>query len=151
MDGEDGFDLCAFMGAEEFGDRGRGEVEGGGIDIGQERLRAAAKDGADTGEEAEGGGDDGVAGPDIGRGQGEPDGVGPAGAADGVGDSAGLSGGLFEADDLGAEDEALRGADGLDGIEQFFPDAGKLAGKIKHLNGLRVVNLHRCHGISMQG
>ena len=87
-------------------------------------------------------------GPMFGRSQGQPDRIGAAGAADGVRHGAGSSGGLFEAGDLRAEDESLRGADRLDRVEQFLPDAGKLAGKIKHLNGLRVAYRHVCHGIS---
>ena len=77
---------------------------------------AAAKDGADGGEEAERSGDDGVAGADVGGGEGEPDGVGAAGAADGVRCGADGGGGEFEAGDLRAEDEVLRGADGFDGV-----------------------------------
>ena len=155
VDGEDGFDpgffMRLFMGMKGFFSGRCGEIEGDGVDIGQQGLRAATEDGADAGEEAEGCGDDGIAGADVGCGQGEPDGVCTAGAADGVGYGAGLSGGLFEAGDLGAEDESLRGADRLDGIEKFLSDDSKLTGKIKHLNGLRIVYKHRCHGISLQG
>ena len=67
-----------------------GEVEGGGVDIGQAEVGAAAEDGADCGEEAEWRGDDGVAaGRLFAGGQGEPDGVCAAGAADGVRHGAG--------------------------------------------------------------
>ena len=60
MDGEDGFDVLACWAGENFGDRVRREVEGAGVDVCEEGTRSGAQDGAGRGEEAEGGGDDGV-------------------------------------------------------------------------------------------
>ena len=48
------------MAAQDFRDRLRREVEGAGIDVGEERKCSGAQDGAGRGEEAEGGGNDGV-------------------------------------------------------------------------------------------
>ena len=47
---------------------GRREVEGAGIDVGENRCGTRAQDAADGGKEAEGGGEDGVAGADAGGG-----------------------------------------------------------------------------------
>ena len=116
MDWEDGFDVSAGGGLQDLFDCGGGEVEGGGVDVGEEGRGAATENGADGGEEAERSGDDGVAGADVGGGEGKPDGVGAAGATDGVRCGAGDGGGLLEAGDLGAEDEVLRGTDGFDGV-----------------------------------
>ena len=92
-------------------------------------------------------GDDGVSGADSGGGHGQPEGVGAAGAADGVGHGAGGRGGVLEAGDLRAEDELLRVADAFDGGKNFLANPGKLAGEIEHRNRLGVVR-HVCHGIS---
>jgi len=116
MDGEDGFDISCFGSAQEFSDSLGRKIEGGGVDISEKWCGAATEDGADGGEEAERSGDDGVAGADVGGGEGEPDGVGAAGTADGVRCGAGGCGGELEAGDLRAEDEVLGGADGFDGV-----------------------------------
>lgn len=72
----------------------------------------------------------------VGGGECEPDGVGSAGAADGVSGGAGFGGGGLEAGDLRAEDELLGGADGFDGVEELLPDGGELAGEVEHWDGL---------------
>ena len=117
---------------------------------GQQRPCSRAENGTDASEKAEWRCDDSISGADVGGRQGEPDGVGSAGAANGMGHSAGLRGSLLEAGNLGAEDESLRAADSFNGIKQFLPEAGKLPGKIKHLNRLWVTNLHISHGISLR-
>ncbi len=122
------------------------EVVGEGVDVGEQRLCPAAKDGADGGEEAEGRGDDGVPGPDSGAGHGKPEGVCAAGATDRVGDTAGAGGGCLEAADLGTEDELLRVADGLDGGEDLAANLRELPGQIKHHNRLPGLLRHPPHG-----
>ena len=121
-----------------------GEIEGEGVDIGEDGAGAGAEDRAGGSEEAEGRRDDGAAWlclaggvADACGGQREPEGVGSAGAADGVGDMAGLGGGGFKGGDLGAEDEALRGADGLDGGHELVAQLGKLSREVEHRHGLR--------------
>ena len=42
--------------------------------------------------------------------------------------------------DLGAEDEALGGADGFDGFKEFLAYASELTGEIKHRNWLRIAD-----------
>ena len=135
--GQDGFDGWAGVSAEDCFDGGGGEVEGGGVDVGEEGSGSAAKDGADGGEEAEGSGDYGVAGADAGGGHGQPEGVGAAGAAYCVRNMACGGCGGFKAFDLWAEDEALGGADFFDGGEYGFPYEIELTGEIKHGDGLR--------------
>ena len=93
---EDGFDGCGV------------EVEGGGVDVGEDGSGPGAEDGADRGEEAEGGGDDGVAGADAGGGQGQPEGVGAGGAADGVGHAQLRGRGALKGGDRLTEDKLLR-------------------------------------------
>ncbi len=142
MNWQDCLDLCAVVVANDLLDSRSRKIEGCRIDIGEQRLRAATKNRADTCKEAERSSDNRIAGADIGGSQGEPDGVCPAGAADRMRHRAGSSSSLLEAGNLRPENESLRGADVLDGIEQFLPNTGKLTGKIKHLNGLRLVDRH---------
>ena len=134
------------MGGSEGLDAGGVEVEGSRVDIGEQGRGTGAEDAADGGEEAEGRGDDGGAGADVEGGEGEPEGVGAAGAADGVGYAAGGGGGLLEAVDLGTEDEALTGTDGFDGREDLFADLGVLAAEVEHRDCLRHNCFYRgCH------
>ena len=119
-------------------DGGGREIEGGGVDVGEEGAGSAAEDGADGGEEAERRGDNGVAGADPGGGHGQPQRVGAAGASYGMGYGAGFGGGVFEAKDLRAEDELLREADGFDGGEDLRADFFVLPGEIEHRDGLRI-------------
>jgi len=132
---------CCYVavGIGAYGFRGGlgGEVEGAGIYVCEEGGCADTEDGTGGGEEAEGGGDDRVGGADLEGGEGEPEGVGAAGAAGGEGDFAEGGGGLLELRDFGAEDEALGGADGLDGGHDFIANEGKLAGEIEDRNGLQ--------------
>ncbi len=102
VDRQDSFYLCAGRGVQDLFDRGCREIEGGRVDVGQQRLGAATENGAYTGEEAEGSGNDCVAGADVSGGQCKPDCIGSAGAADGVRHRTGLGGGLLEAVDLRA-------------------------------------------------
>ena len=85
MDGEDGANRFGLRGVQDGFHGCWVEIEGGGVDIGKDGRGPGAKNGADGGKEAERGGDDGVAGADAGRGQGQPEGVGAGGAADGMG------------------------------------------------------------------
>jgi len=57
-----------------------------------------------------------------------------------VRDGAGFGGGVFEAKDLRAEDELLRGADGFDGGEDLRADFFVLPGEIEHRDGLRIAD-----------
>ncbi len=151
VNGEDGLDVGAA--GEDLGGGGGGEVEGEGVDVGEEGNGAGTEDGGGGGEEAEGGGDDelgfgGCVGEavvaDAGGRECEPEGVGAAGAADGVGGGAGEGGGGFEGGDLGAEDELLRSEGGLEGLHDFVADEGELAREVKHGDGLR--HLGMVHG-----
>jgi hypothetical protein len=78
----------------------------------------------------------GEEGADVGRGEGEPEGVGSTGAADGVRDGAGLGGGVLELRDLQAEDEALGGADTVYSVHHLVTNQGELAGEVQHRDGL---------------
>ena len=96
------------------------EVEGGGFDVGQQRSGPGAENGADRGEEAEGGGDDGMAGANSGGGQRQPEGVGARGAADGVGHAQLLRRGFFKGGNRLAQNELLRGQDLAERVQQFL-------------------------------
>ena len=138
MDGQDGAGACVGRGLGEGMSDGFGrQVIGYRVDVGEERLCAAAEDGAGGGEEAEGGSEDGVAGADVEGGHGEPERVGAAAAADTEGSSAGGCGALLEALDLRTEDELLRLADEGDGIHHLLANGGELTAKIEHLNRRR--------------
>jgi len=156
VDGENGFDGFAVEFQGLF-DAGWGEVEGEGVDVGEDGAGSGAEDGAGGGEEAEGGGEDGVllmaagglgAVADSGGGESKPEGVGAAGAADGVGRGAGEGGGALEGFDLGAEDEALRGADLSDGLHDLFSDGGELAGEVEKGDGLGCGSGGWRHGVN---
>ena len=87
MHGHHGGDVAVAVGKvrDGFG----AEIEGFFVDIGQQRRGARTEDRAHRGEEAERGGDHEVSGADMERGQGQPEGVRAAGAADRVGNFAG--------------------------------------------------------------
>src|SRR6202012_6000288 len=104
MDRKDGFDGSPGRGMQDFLYSRGGEVEGVGLDVREKGRRSAAQNGADCGEEAERSGDDSVAGANAGSGHGQPDGVGTAGAANGMRRGTGLCGSLFEAIYLRTED-----------------------------------------------
>jgi hypothetical protein len=52
--------------------------------------------------------------------------------------AAGFGGDVLKTGDRGAEDELLRGADGVDGGEDFVAYLLVLAREIEHGNGLRI-------------
>ncbi len=83
------------------------QVERLRIDIRKQRLSAGAQNGADRGEEAEGGGDDGIARTDARRFERQPQGIRARGAADRVGHAAFLRGGALKLRHLGAQNEIL--------------------------------------------
>ncbi len=125
------------------------DVEGARIDVGEDRLRARTEDGADGGEEAEGRCNDLVARANLKRRKTEPEGVGTAGAAYGVGGLAGVGGGGFEAGDFGAEDEALAVADGRDGGEDLVAQGCVVAAEVEHGDGLELGGLHLGYGSAL--
>ena len=138
MDGEDGFDFAGGAGGEDLGYGGGGQVEGEWVDVREEAAGSGAEDGTGAGEEGERRGDDGVAGlVNAGGGEGKPESVCAAGAADAVRGATGGGGGLLKGGDLRAEDEALGDADALDGLHDFIADEGKLAGEIEEGDGLK--------------
>ena len=102
------------------------------IDVDEDRPRSGAHDRAGGGEKAEGSRDDGVAGLDAAAERGEPQGVRPGSAADGVSVSA--EGGDFTLERLHlfAQNEMLRRADALDRGENLFADRGVLPAEIEH-------------------
>ncbi|MPN01654.1 hypothetical protein SDC9_148864 [bioreactor metagenome] len=95
------------------------EVERHRVDVGEDRLRPDPDDGAGGGEKGEGRGDHFIARADSGLHQGDDQCVGTGGHADGVAAAAISRRLLFEFRDLVAEDEALRIADGFDGIHDL--------------------------------
>ena len=135
---EDGFDGCWV------------EIEGGGVDVGEDGSGSGAEDGADGGEEAERGGDDGVAGADAGGGQRQPEGVGAGGAADGVGHAELLGGCAFKCGDRLTEDKLLRLQYMADGFEQFVVERLVLAFEVEHGTGCEAgAALHSGFGRSL--
>jgi hypothetical protein len=83
------------------------DVEGGGIDVHEHRRAARVVDGARGGEEGEGGGDHLVTGLEVEGAKREQEGIGAAGATDGM-PAVGKPGHLgLQLSDLGAHDEAL--------------------------------------------
>ena len=108
------------------------EVEGGRVDVGQQRRGPGAEDGADRGEEAEGSGDDGRAGADSGGGQGQPESVGARGAAHGVGHAQLDSGGFFKGGYRIAENELLRLKHLPDRVQQLLVERAVLAFEVQH-------------------
>ena len=88
-------------------------------------------------------------------GEGEPQGIGAACTADGVGDGAGESYGTFETFDLRTEDELLGGADRLDGVHDLCAEVRELAGEVQHGHGLEagwgVVRQSFGHTVMVQG
>jgi hypothetical protein len=103
VDGQDGFDVAAGGGAEEFGDGGFGrEVEGAGVDVGEEGRAPARRMALAEAKKLKGVvmtasvipvsardsfAGSGRPGADAGGGEGQPEGVGAAGASDGVGEA----------------------------------------------------------------
>lgn len=136
-------DLRAAVGANDLFYRFRGEVEGQGIDIGKQWLCAAAQNGADRGEEAEGGGDNSVAWAYICGSECEPKCVGSAGTAYSVRYLAGDGGSALKGFDSRAQNKLLRSADLFDGGQNLIADSGVLPGEVKHLNGLKSFRCHR--------
>src|ERR1035437_6117124 len=146
VDGEDRANGCALRTIEEGFDGSRAEVEGGGVDVGKQRSGPGAENGARRGEEAEGGGDDGLAGAgvptdgswsvgwraDFGGGQRQPKGVCARGAADGVGHAQPLRCGFFKGGDGLAENELLRGQDLTESVQKFLMEGLILAFEVQH-------------------
>ncbi len=73
---------------------------------------------------------------DVGGGEGQPECVRSAGAANSVRGGEGFGGGGLEGRDLGAEDEALGVARVGDSLHDLVADDRELAGEIEHRDGL---------------
>ena len=84
----------------------RVDVEAAGQDVHEHRDGAAVADGLGGGDEGEGGGDDLVALADAGGAQGQVQGIGTGGAAEGVTHAKVVGGFLLEGLHIGAEDVA---------------------------------------------
>ena len=132
VDGENGFDRRALRTIENCFDGYRVEVEGGGFDVGEKRCGPGAEDGARGGEEAEGGGDDGVTGANFGGCQCEPESVCARGATDGVGHAQPLRGGFFKGGNRLAQNKLLRDQDLIEGVEKFLMEGLVLAFEVHH-------------------
>ena len=118
-------------------DAGGIEIQGAGIDIGKHGARAGPHNGAGRGEETEGGGDDGVAGLNSGRGQREPQGIGSGSAADGGGGAG--EGGDFALQRLHllAQNEMLRITNPFDGGQDFFANRRVLPLQVEQRHGVQ--------------
>ena len=77
VNGEDGAYVGAARVLEDFLDGCRVEIEGDGVDIGEDGGGSGAEDGADRGEKAEGGGEDGRTRGNFCGSEGQPQRVGP--------------------------------------------------------------------------
>jgi len=137
VDGQDGLEPGGEIAGEPVLEALGREVQGLGVDVDEDSASAGADDGADGGEEAEGRGEDFVAGADAAGGEREPDGVGAGGAADAGGRAGELRGALLEGFQLRAEDELLGFADAVDGGANFVADAGVLPGQVQQRDRAR--------------
>ena len=117
---------------EGFGDGLGGEVQGVGIDVGEDGKGSGPEDGRGGGEEAEGRRDDCVTGADAARGEREPKSVGAAGATDSGGNMARGGGCLLKARGGRAEDELLVSADIFNGGHDLVANDGELTAEVKH-------------------
>ena len=132
MNRQDGLDRFALRAFQNGLHGVRVQVEGSGVDVGQNRSGAGAEDGAHRGEEAERGGDDGRTGADSGGGQGQPEGIGARGAAQRVGHAQLLLGGALKGGYRLAKDELLRLKHVGDRIQQFLVERTVLALEVQH-------------------
>jgi len=132
QDGADGFSLGSVEGGF---DGGGGKVEGCLVDIGECGCGPGAKDGADGGEKAEWGGENGGIGTDSGGGEGEPEGIGTGRAADCVGYPELPGCGLLKCSDLLSQDKLLRLKHMAYGGKQFPMKGLVLAFEVEHRDG----------------
>ena len=130
--GQNGADRRGLRCIQNSADGAWREVEGGGVDVRQDRGRPGAEDGADGGEEAEGCGDDGVAGADSGGGQGQPQGIGAGRAANSMGYSELRGGGALKGGYRLAKDKLLRLKHMVERLEQFLVQRLVLALEVQH-------------------
>ena len=121
VDDEDG---AGSRGEDAF-DRGGREVEGDGIDVGEDRCGADVQDGVGDGDEGEGRDDDFIAFSDAEGEQGHVQACGAAADGDGVGDGVVCGKGGFERGEFGAEAEMGCAQDGGDGGDFGFGDVGE--------------------------
>jgi hypothetical protein len=145
VDGQDGLDVVPNPEAEEFGDSVRGEVEGPGVDIREERPGAGAQDATGTGEEAERSGNDRIrlAGVPGGGGavayssggEGEPEGVCAAGASDAVARAQAAAAAASKAATRGPRMKLCESQTWAIASSISCPQRAVLARKIKHWNG----------------
>jgi len=132
MNGEDGVEACALRTVENGFDGNWAEVECGRFDVGEEWRGSGAEDGADGGEETEGGGKDGVAGTDASGGKREPEGVSTRGAADGVGHAQLCLSGTLEDGNLLTQNELAGIEDSTERFEEFVVERLVLALEVEH-------------------
>lgn len=99
------------------------DVPGVGVDVGEDRPGPGAANGADGGEEGEGGGDDLVAGTDVEGRQGQRQGIGTGGTADAVAGAAITGDLLFQGGHLRAENDLSGPKHPQGGLFQFRPQA----------------------------
>ncbi len=112
------------------------KIEGGWIDVGEDRSGSGAQNGADRGEETERSSDDGIAGADSCGDKSQPKGIGTGGAADGVG-HAQMGGGLaLEFGYRLTKDKLLRLEYPPEGIQQLLVERLVLALEVQHGDGL---------------
>ena len=129
---QNGAHALAARPVEDLFNRRRAQVEGGGIDVGQDGGGSGAQDGADRGEEAERGGDHGHAGADARGGLSQPQGIGARGAADGVGHAQTLFRCPLEGGHGFTEDELLRLQHMPKSFKQFRMERTILAFQVQH-------------------
>ena len=134
MHGQNGADRFALRPFQNGFNGRRDKIEGGRIDVGQHRRGPGAQNRADRGEKAEGRGDDGLAGPNPGGGQRQPQRVGARGAAKGVGHAQLPGRGLLKGGDRLAENELLRLKHMAERLQQFLLERLVLALQVEHGN-----------------
>jgi hypothetical protein len=138
---------------ENLGDGGEVEIEGAGIDIGEDGVGASAQYATGRGEKGKRRGEDGLAGrvADSSGREGEPEGIGAGGAADGGADRAEGSDGGFELDNLFAENELLAVADSLEGSKYLRSEGDILTPKVDDWDRRTGVGDHNAGWVNGRG
>ncbi len=123
------------LGTDGVFDQIRIEVVGARVDVDEHRCGAEQGDRLGGGDEAEGGGDDLVAGADLQRHQGHDQGVGAARGRDAVANADIVGQPFLHLADLGAEDVLAVVHDRGDAPVEIFADQGLLGFEVDELNG----------------